>query len=272
MWLSPSQPWAAYFGEHEAKGIKKLRLRLILGPKGETIGVWAIWALKTSAIKEGKDLKGKRIGFVPSLVWSATLVRGVLEAHGWTEKDYTRVDYGSAAPGFSALVEKKIDAFIYVAGSESLEKQKTVGLRDLPLTKEETDAIIKLDPTMVPGTVRANYMGTDEVPNWGIVAPSGFWCRADLNEKTVYTMVKALFENLKEFHAIHERATDIRLETAADLLWTMPYHPGAIRYYQEKKMWKAEHTAKQKEVIEKERKLYGDVIDEEAFKELGILP
>ena len=104
------------------------------------------------------------------------------------------------------------------------------------------------------------------------MAPSGFWCRADLNEKTVYTMVKALFDNIKEFQAVHERATDIILENAADLLWTMPYHPGAIRYYQEKGVWKPEHTAKQKQALEQERKMYGDVSDEEAFKELGILP
>jgi hypothetical protein len=272
MWLSPSQPWAAYSGQFEDKGIKKLRLRLIMGPKGETIGVWAIWALKSSDIKAGKDLKGKRIGIVPSLVWTVTEVNGVMIANGFTEKDYTRVDYASAPAAFSALVEKKVDAVPYVAGSESLEMQKTVGLRDLPLTKAETDAIIKLDPTMVAGQVRPNYMGTDENPKWGIVAPSGFWCRADLNEKTVYTVVKALFDNLKEFQAVHERATDIKLESAADLLWTVPYHPGAIRYYQEKGVWKPEHTAKQKEVIEKERKLYGDVSDEAAFRELGILP
>ena len=57
--------------------------------------------------------------------------------------------------------------------------------------------------------------------------------RADLPGDTVYTMTKVLFEHVDELRTVHAKATAISLETALDGM-SIPLHPGAIKYYEEK--------------------------------------
>lgn len=56
---------------------------------------------------------------------------------------------------------------------------------------------------------------------------------ADLSEDTVYKMTKILFENVDQLRAVHQKAQLISLETALDGM-SIPLHPGAIKYYEEK--------------------------------------
>ena len=56
---------------------------------------------------------------------------------------------------------------------------------------------------------------------------------ADLSEDTVYQMTKILFENVDQLRAVHQKAQAISLETALDGM-SIPLHPGAIKYYEEK--------------------------------------
>jgi len=49
---------------------------------------------------------------------------------------------------------------------------------------------------------------------------------------TVYTMTKAMFDNLDQLAAAHAAAKVIRKETAAKAP-PVPLHPGAEKYYRE---------------------------------------
>src|SRR5690606_16717883 len=55
--------------------------------------------------------------------------------------------------------------------------------------------------------------------------------RADLDENLVYSMVKAVFDNLDDLYNAHPSARAIKLETAAK--GPIPLHPGAERYFRE---------------------------------------
>ncbi|MGB3959768.1 MAG: TAXI family TRAP transporter solute-binding subunit, partial [bacterium] len=54
----------------------------------------------------------------------------------------------------------------------------------------------------------------------------------DLPEDLAYKMTKALFENLDDLKAAHDRGGDLSLETALDGM-SLPVHPGVQRYYDE---------------------------------------
>lgn len=58
---------------------------------------------------------------------------------------------------------------------------------------------------------------------------------ADLSEDTVYQMTKILFDpaNLEELHKVHAKTKYISLDTALDGM-SIPLHPGAIKFYEEK--------------------------------------
>src|SRR3990170_3578565 len=57
--------------------------------------------------------------------------------------------------------------------------------------------------------------------------------RSDLPEDLVYKFTKAIFDDLKQFHAAHSAAQSLTLETALSGN-PIPLHPGAARFYKEK--------------------------------------
>ncbi len=60
----------------------------------------------------------------------------------------------------------------------------------------------------------------------------GFSTSAEVPADLVYTVTKALFENLEEFHQTSEAAKNVTLEGACQGL-AFPLHEGARRYYEE---------------------------------------
>jgi TRAP transporter TAXI family solute receptor len=56
--------------------------------------------------------------------------------------------------------------------------------------------------------------------------------REDVPADTVYTMTKALFDNLDQLKAAHSAAKGISKEEAPKAV-PVPLHPGAERYYRE---------------------------------------
>ncbi len=58
----------------------------------------------------------------------------------------------------------------------------------------------------------------------------------DLDEEVAYKIVKAVFDHLDELHAVHDAAKQTTLESAVTFEG-IPYHPGAIKYFQEKGVW-----------------------------------
>jgi uncharacterized protein len=60
-----------------------------------------------------------------------------------------------------------------------------------------------------------------------------------LSEDTVYKVTKALFDHIKEFHTFHGVAKEWTLKETLDDP-KIPFHPGAVRYFKEMKLWTPE--------------------------------
>jgi uncharacterized protein len=58
-----------------------------------------------------------------------------------------------------------------------------------------------------------------------------------LDQDLAYAIVKAMHENKPQLDAIHPEAKRLTLQTAVEGS-SIPFHPGAIKYYQEKGVWK----------------------------------
>lgn len=63
---------------------------------------------------------------------------------------------------------------------------------------------------------------------------------ASLNQQVVYALTKTLYENLDYLVRVHPACRDIVLEKALDGL-SVPLHPGAVRYYRERKIKIPDH-------------------------------
>ncbi|WP_131798378.1 TAXI family TRAP transporter solute-binding subunit [Devosia elaeis] len=68
------------------------------------------------------------------------------------------------------------------------------------------------------------------------------------SEEQVYQVTKALFDNYDEFAAFHSSAKEWTIENSlSDPI--IPFHPGAVRYFQEAGVWTPELEARQAELL-----------------------
>jgi hypothetical protein len=109
----------------------------------------------------------------------------------------------------------------------------TVVAIDGPVRDKLTKGLPFFLVTTIP---KGTYRGQDhDVPTVGVA--NFIIARAEMDEKTAYEMTKAIFENLDRLSQAHAAAKDIKLANAMKGL-PVPVHPGAEKYYREKKLLK----------------------------------
>jgi TRAP transporter TAXI family solute receptor len=81
-------------------------------------------------------------------------------------------------------------------------------------------------------TIPANTYPNQEKPIRTIAQPNLLCVRADVDEKVVYLIAKAIHENLAFLKSMHTATATISIDKAL-LGLPLPLHPGAVRYYRE---------------------------------------
>jgi uncharacterized protein len=119
----------------------------------------------------------------------------------------------------------------------------------LYLSKQSRDSMLKLLPkAFYQGGFKAgSFPGQkEELNNFGLY--TGLVVRADMNDESVYKIIKSIVGRPKEFSKYHAAA---RLWTVENSLKhpTVPFHGGAIRYYKEVKAWTPQIEALQKTLL-----------------------
>ena len=55
-----------------------------------------------------------------------------------------------------------------------------------------------------------------------------------MDDKTVYDILKAMFDHRDDLIRVHKEAENIKLENQKTEASSIPWHPGAIKYFAEK--------------------------------------
>ena len=189
---------------------------------------------KASGIRTVRDLKGKKVVLGPQGSGTEANALQILEAYGMKESDIKaeRIDAAAAA---DQLKDGRVDAAFFTTGMGSaviVDSFISGKVALAPVAGSEAEAMKKKYPFYTSVKVPANtYKDQSEATTVAVMAM--MVARSDLPEDLVYRFTKAIFDDLKQFHAAHSAATYLTLETALSGN-PIPLHPGAARFYKEK--------------------------------------
>jgi TRAP transporter TAXI family solute receptor len=189
-----------------------------------------------SGIKTLSDLKGKRVS-VGASASGFPHIKALLSAAGLKYSDIN-ADFLDFAHTAERLQNGRLDAGFLIAGYPAAAVRALTALEDIDLLTFQEDLLNELVedyPFFAKDVIPAGtYPGVDH--DTSTLAVSALLvCDAELSDDLVYGITQALFENLDELRSVHEKGQSISLDKALEGM-VIPLHPGAARYYSEKKL------------------------------------
>ncbi|PRB82076.1 TAXI family TRAP transporter solute-binding subunit [Pseudomonas sp. MYb185] len=227
--------YKAYEGtENFANAGEFKEMRAMFALHGEPL---TIVARRDAKIQHVKDLKGKRFNIGNPGSGQRDTMDVVMDALGWTIKDFALASQLSAAEQAAALGDNNIDAMVYVAGHPNgsiQEATTTVDSVIVAVNGQEIDGIIAEQPyyakAIIPGGM---YRGNDQdIETFGVRAT--MVTSVNVPEETVYQTVKAVFDNFDRFKRLHPAFANLDEQEMIKEGLSIPLHDGAVRYYQER--------------------------------------
>jgi TRAP transporter TAXI family solute receptor len=224
----------AYRGEDKFKGNKvPLRTLMVLYPNR-----MHIVSVDGRGVAKMSDLKGKRVSTGSPGSATEVMAFRLIEAAGLDkDKDMKRERLG-VAESVNAIKDGKIDAFFWVGG---LPTAAVTDLANTPGVK-----IKMIDHANLVGAMNKKYgklyvtdtIGKDvyrgmEKDNKIATVNNLLVAHQNMDDKTAYSIVKAVFDHKDDLVRTHKEAENIKLENQKKDASPVPWHPGAVKYFAE---------------------------------------
>jgi len=226
---------------HAYNGTSKFKSQ---GPFKELRAVFSVHAEPVSliaradaGIKSVRDLVGKRVnignpGSGTEATWNV-----MWSAFGYTNKDLKLAAQMKSSETPQALCDNKIDAFFWLVGNPAAlnkEATTTCDAKFVPVTGAPIDKLVKENSfyryATIPGGM---YRGNpNDIPTFGVGAT--FVSSTRTSEKTVYEVVKAVFDNFDAFKKLHPAFANLKESEMIKDALSAPLHAGAAKYYKER--------------------------------------
>lgn len=194
-------------------------------------------ARKGSGIAGFEDLKGKKVNVGNPGSGQRATMEIVMDAFGIAMDDFALAAELKGSEMAQALCDGKIDAMIYTIGHPAAAIKEAATTCDVELISVSGAPIDKLveenDYYRVASIPAGMYKGTDaDVSTFGVGAT--FVSSADVPEDVVYTVVKAVFDNIDDFRKLHPAFANLKEEEMISDGLSAPIHDGAAKYYKER--------------------------------------
>lgn len=221
--------FSALQGESQlAPGLRHTEVRALF-PMYQT--PFQVVALQRSGISTVSDLDGKRVsvgpaGGTPGTYWPQFFNTLGVDA---------RVSNAGAADAAGQLQDGLIDAFAFAAGVPTaafsqLAAEASVNI--FGFTSDELSTLLAAHPevahyVMAGGTYTGFDDDIDSVAMWNFAV-----AHKDMPESLAYEITKLVMENHDRMMQIHSAARETLPENV-DKNGFLPFHPGAVRYFEE---------------------------------------
>src|SRR5262245_43594211 len=196
---------------------------------------------KDSPIKTVHDVKGKRMtGEYPAHLAIWYNMFGHLASAGLTWNDVKAVPGPAINEGVDALIQGRADVTEYALnGAKLKEADAAIGVRHVSIdcSPEGEKRLRAAVPGYYPRIVKAGS-ATAVLEDTCVIAYDIYIAAGkSVPEAVVEGAVRALWDNSDKLAPIHTVFKEWTRERAVDADVTIPYHPGAVRFYKEKGVW-----------------------------------
>lgn len=212
----------------------ELRTLMVLYPN-----VMHVVTIDGTGINTMADMKGKRVSTGSPGSATEVMAFRVIEAAGLDrDKDLKRERLG-VAESVNAIKDKKIDAFFWVGGLP------TAAVTDLGATPgvkikliDHDDLVPKMNAKYGP-LYSSNVVAKTVYPNQGADnKATAVWnvlvTNDKMTDKDAYDVVKLMVEKKADLVAVHKEAESFSLQNQVKGNSSVPWHPGAVKYFTEK--------------------------------------
>lgn len=223
--------WQATNGAADWEGKPVGALRSVFSAHPEAV---LLVTTKASGIDSVEDLKGRQVNIGNPGSGQRGNAMDVLRVHGLDPDKDIRAQGLQQAEASRALVDEKIDAFVYTVGLPAAAIEEPANSVDLKMVDLNSDAIKEFISDK-PYYVLASYpegivKGSNAFETYAVKAT--VVTSEKVSEDLVYDYVKTIFENLEELKATHAAFRVLEPEDMLSGL-SAPLHPGALKYYKE---------------------------------------
>lgn len=222
-------------------------VRIMLGTSGCNGAHLAV--AKDTGVREMKDLKGKRIGFVvggPALNQNSL---ALLAFGGLTKNDVQIVEFSSYNAMSAGILNNEIDAAFAVTIARSARELETSprGLVWPPMphdNKEGWDRVKAVAPyyTKQVATCGAGGLSPKAPLELGVYPYPLFTTYADQSVDTIQAVTAAIIDGYDSFKDAAPGAEGLAADRQ-DRRWAVPYHDGAIKALKAAGFWNQEDQA-----------------------------
>ena len=221
--------YEAWTGQSElAPGLEHSDLRALF-PMYQT--PFQVITLNSSGLTSVTELAGRRVSVGPAGGTPGTYWPRFLNTLG---VDAT-VSNAGASDAAGQLTDGLIDAFAFAAGvpiSAFSQLSAEADVRMFGFNEDELARILAGHPEVSPLTIPAGtYAGHDydqtTVAMWNYAVSN-----ASMPESLAYEIVKLVMENHDRMMQIHASASETIMDNVLNNTF-LPFHPGAVRYYEE---------------------------------------
>jgi TRAP transporter TAXI family solute receptor len=236
------------------KMMKIIPARLLFGAPMDYFGTYTI---NGTGILTGADLKGKKVvtDFTAES-WLTSHAKAFLANWGLTTNDVINVTVSGMTSATSLVLEGRADANTGgPAGGDMTELDAVKGVRFLSLNT--TPEALKAFEDVCGGPFTWEWVDpslkiTGVRERTALVTTRDLYlCRGDkISDEEAYAIVEAVWDHMDLVTAIN---VDFARFTKPEMLLvgipTIPYHPGAIKFYKEKGLWTKALEDKQAELL-----------------------
>ena len=201
-----------------------------------------------SEIKRPSDLKGKRMawdfgGHAITQTWQ----NAAMEVSGLKPSDVVQVRFSNLNDAIRGVPEGKVDATFAAIGigiNEEANAMEPIRFLSLPVGDASNKILAKYGGTIVKQDPVTGIRGDTNVIGYPLHLASS----TKVSERVVATLLKAWWDNHAELQSIHPQFKKWTKDVQAITNFTVPYHPGAVKFYRDAGVWTTKHDARMKEI------------------------